>query len=53
LSKELERILERLDQVLPPPPPATDWKGGEPVGPATLPHATPVARAALQAHAAP
>jgi len=22
LSKELERILERLDQVLPPPPPA-------------------------------
>jgi uncharacterized protein len=26
LSKELERILERLDQVLPPPPPATDWK---------------------------
>ena len=26
MSKELERILERLDQVLPPPPPATDWK---------------------------
>ena len=25
MSKELERILERLDQVLPPPPPATDW----------------------------
>jgi len=26
LSKELEKILQRLDQVLPPPPPATDWK---------------------------
>ena len=26
MSKELERILKRLDQVLPPPPPATDWK---------------------------
>jgi uncharacterized protein len=25
LSKELERILERLDQLLPPPPPKTDW----------------------------
>jgi predicted AAA+ superfamily ATPase len=27
LSKDLERILERLDQLLPPPPPATDWTG--------------------------
>jgi len=26
LSNELERILARLDQVLPPPPPPTDWK---------------------------
>ena len=26
MSKELERILERLDQVLPAPPPAPDWK---------------------------
>jgi hypothetical protein len=26
LSKELDRILERLDQLLPPPPAATDWK---------------------------
>jgi predicted AAA+ superfamily ATPase len=26
LSKELDRILERLDQLLPPAPPATDWK---------------------------
>jgi hypothetical protein len=26
LSKELEKILERLDQILPPPPPPTDWK---------------------------
>jgi len=26
MSKELERILERLDQLLPPAPPATDWK---------------------------
>jgi predicted AAA+ superfamily ATPase len=26
LSKELDRILERLDQLLPPLPPATDWK---------------------------
>jgi predicted AAA+ superfamily ATPase len=26
LSKELEKILERLDQLLPPPPPKTDWK---------------------------
>jgi predicted AAA+ superfamily ATPase len=25
LSKELERILERLEQLLPPPPPQTDW----------------------------
>jgi len=25
LSKELEKILQRLDQLLPPPPPATDW----------------------------
>lgn len=25
MSKELERILERLDQLLPPAPPATDW----------------------------
>jgi predicted AAA+ superfamily ATPase len=26
VSKELEKILERLDQLLPPPPPKTDWK---------------------------
>lgn len=26
MSKELEQILKRLDQLLPPPPPATDWK---------------------------
>ena len=26
MSKELEKILARLDQLLPPPPPATDWK---------------------------
>jgi predicted AAA+ superfamily ATPase len=26
VSKDLERILERLDQLLPPAPPATDWK---------------------------
>ena len=26
MSKELDRILERLDQFLPPAPPATDWK---------------------------
>jgi len=26
VSKELERILERLEQILPPPPPPTDWK---------------------------
>jgi len=26
LSKELEKILQRLEQLLPPPPPATDWK---------------------------
>ena len=25
MSKDLERILERLDQLLPPPPPQTDW----------------------------
>ena len=25
-GKELDRILERLDQLLPPPPAATDWK---------------------------
>ncbi len=25
MGKELEKILERLDQLLPPPPPATDW----------------------------
>jgi predicted AAA+ superfamily ATPase len=25
-SKEWEKILERLEQILPPPPPATDWK---------------------------
>jgi uncharacterized protein len=25
-SKELEKILERLEQILPPPPPPTDWK---------------------------
>jgi uncharacterized protein len=25
LSKDLDRILERLDQLLPPPPPQTDW----------------------------
>jgi predicted AAA+ superfamily ATPase len=26
LSKELDKILARLDQLLPPPAPATDWK---------------------------
>ncbi|HEX6266188.1 MAG TPA: ATP-binding protein [Burkholderiales bacterium] len=26
MSRELERILERLDQLLPPPPPKTDWE---------------------------
>ena len=26
MSKELERILERLDQLLPPAPPKTDWQ---------------------------
>jgi predicted AAA+ superfamily ATPase len=26
LSKELEKILERLEELLPPPPPPTDWK---------------------------
>lgn len=26
MSKELEKILERLEQLLPPPPPAPDWK---------------------------
>ena len=25
MSKDLEKILERLDQLLPPPPPKTDW----------------------------
>ena len=25
MSKELEKILERLEHILPPPPPATDW----------------------------
>ena len=25
MSTDLERILQRLDQLLPPPPPATDW----------------------------
>lgn len=25
MSTELEKILERLDQILPPPPPKTDW----------------------------
>ncbi len=24
-SRDLDRILERLDQLLPPPPPAVDW----------------------------
>ena len=26
MSKELDKILERLDQLLPPPPPKTDWQ---------------------------
>ena len=26
MSKELEKILQRLEELLPPPPPATDWK---------------------------
>jgi predicted AAA+ superfamily ATPase len=26
LSKELEKILQRLEQLLPPPPPKTDWE---------------------------
>jgi predicted AAA+ superfamily ATPase len=26
VSKELDKILARLDQLLPPPPPTTDWK---------------------------
>jgi hypothetical protein len=26
VTKELEKILEKLEQVLPPPPPAPDWK---------------------------
>ena len=26
MSKELEKILAKLEQLLPPPPPATDWK---------------------------
>jgi predicted AAA+ superfamily ATPase len=26
VSREIDRILARLDQLLPPPPPATDWK---------------------------
>lgn len=27
MGKDIDRLLERLDQLLPPPPPATDWKG--------------------------
>jgi uncharacterized protein len=26
VSKELEKILQRLEELLPPPPPSTDWK---------------------------
>ena len=26
MSKELDKILQRLEELLPPPPPATDWK---------------------------
>ena len=26
MSKELEKILQRLEELLPPPPPSTDWK---------------------------
>ncbi|HXU41837.1 MAG TPA: ATP-binding protein [Burkholderiales bacterium] len=26
MSRELEKILQRLEQLLPPPPPTTDWK---------------------------
>src|SRR3972149_6165296 len=26
MSRELEKILDRLEQILPPPPPPTDWK---------------------------
>src|SRR3989338_11168717 len=26
MSKELEKVLRRLEQILPPPPPPTDWK---------------------------
>ena len=26
MSKELEKIMQRLEQLLPPPPPTTDWK---------------------------
>lgn len=26
MNKDLEKILQRLEQLLPPPPPATDWK---------------------------
>jgi len=26
MSKELDKILKRLEELLPPPPPATDWK---------------------------
>ena len=26
MSKELEKILAKLEQLLPPPPPPTDWK---------------------------
>jgi uncharacterized protein len=54
LSKELEKILQRLEQLLPPPPPTTDWKAsvafrwrsagrrGVGVGPATAGWLQPV-----------